>query len=148
MGRPIKRFMEKLAGVRYEFHPMVPLNQHSSKVSELALDIGIAPLADNPFNRHKSCIKYYEYAMTGAVTVASHVLPYSAEVPTTAKNKRESWKQKLEWALTVDREPVWHEQRDWVLTHRNIEKNVELWERVLAGESVEPVRTAEVALQT
>ena len=147
MGRPIKRFMEKLNGVRYEFHPMVPLSQHSAKVCDLKLDIGIAPLTDEPFNRHKSCIKYYEYAMTGAVTVASHVLPYSAEVPTTAKNTREAWKQKLEWALNVDREAVWREQRDWVLTHRNIEKNVELWEKVLAGESIDAVPAAEVALQ-
>jgi hypothetical protein len=147
LGRPIKRFMEKLAGVRYEFHPMVPLHEHSAKVCDLALDIGIAPLTDDPFNHHKSCIKYYEYAMSGAMTVASNVLPYSAEVPTVAKNTRESWKQKLEWAITVDREPVWREQREWVLAHRNIEKNVELWEKVLAGESIATVREPQAALQ-
>ena len=50
----------------------------------------------------------------------------------TAKNNREAWKQKLEWALNTDREPVWREQRDWVLEHRNIEKNVELWESAYA----------------
>jgi glycosyltransferase involved in cell wall biosynthesis len=146
LGKPIKRFMEKLSGIKYEFHPMVRLEEHSAKVCDLALDIGIAPLADNPFNRNKSCIKYYEYAMTGAVTIASHVLPYSAEVPTTAKNNRESWKHKLEWALNIDREPVWREQRDWVMTHRNIEKNVELWEQVFEGRSVVPAREPEAVL--
>jgi glycosyltransferase involved in cell wall biosynthesis len=133
LGRSIKHFMAKLSGIRYEFHPNVPLEQHAAKVCDLALDIGIAPLADEPFNHHKSCIKYYEYAMSGAVTVASHVLPYSTEVPFTAKNNREAWKQRLGAVLDADRETMWREQRDWVLAHRNIESNVALWERVLHG---------------
>jgi nucleoside 2-deoxyribosyltransferase len=72
--------------------------------------------------------------MSGAVTLASHVLPYSTEVPITAKNNRESWKRRLEELLQADRTKLWREQRDWVMTHRNIEKNVELWEQVLAGD--------------
>lgn len=133
LGRAIKHFMTKLSGIRYEFHPNVPVQEHARKVCELSLDIGIAPLTDDPFNHHKSCIKYYEYAMSGAVTVASHVLPYSEEVSITAKNSREAWKQKLEFVLDGDRASMWREQRDWVLSHRNIETTVELWERVLGG---------------
>jgi hypothetical protein len=74
--------------------------------------------------------------MSGAITVASHVSPYAEEVPITAKNKREAWIQKLEFALHADRERLWREQRDWVMTHRNIEKNVELWEQAFAGDSI------------
>jgi len=136
LGRSIKHFMEKLAGIRYEFHPNVPIQQHPQKVCELGLDVGIAPLLDDPFNRYKSCIKYYEYALSGAVTLASHVLPYSAEVPTTAKNNREAWKRKLEEVLQADRAKANREQREWVLTHRNIETNVELWEAALAGDQL------------
>ena len=138
LGKSIKRFLAELAGIRYEFHPMVELEKHSEKVCELALDIGIAPLVDDSFNQHKSCIKYYEYALSGAITVASRVLPYSAEVPITAKNSRQSWKDTLEPLLHVDsgadRGLPWRQQRDWVLTHRNIERNVELWEQVYRGE--------------
>ena len=146
LGRSIKHFMSKLEGIRYEFHPNVPIEEHASKVCELALDVGIAPLTDDPFNRSKSCIKYYEYAMSGAVTVASRVLPYSAEVPITAKNNRESWKQALTLVLDSDREKMWREQREWVLEHRNIERNVALWEAVLAGEPRENVWTFESTL--
>ncbi|MDP8988980.1 MAG: hypothetical protein M3N41_02715, partial [Acidobacteriota bacterium] len=134
LGRSIQHFMDKLTGIRYEFHPNVPLEQHPQKVCDLKLDVGIAPLLDDPFNRHKSCIKYYEYAMSGAVTLASRVLPYSAEVPMTAKNNRESWKRKLEEVLQADRPKLYREQRDWVLSHRNIEKTVDLWEQVFAGD--------------
>ncbi len=134
LGRSIKHFMAKLAGIRYEFHPNVPIDQHPAKVCDLRLDAGIAPLLDDAFNRNKSCIKYYEYAMSGAVTLASHVLPYSAEVSFTAKNNRDSWKRKLEELVQADRGKLLREQREWVLTHRNIEKNVELWEQTLAGD--------------
>jgi hypothetical protein len=134
LGRSIKLFMDKLSGIRYEFHPNVTLDKHPQKVCDLKLDVGIAPLLDDQFNRHKSCIKYYEYAMSGAVTLASHVVPYSSEVPITAKNNRESWKRKLEEILQADRAKLYREQRDWVLAHRNIEKNVELWEQMLAGD--------------
>ena len=132
LGRSIKHFMDKLSGIRYEFHPNVPIEQHPQKVCNLKLDVGIAPLLDDTFNRHKSCIKYYEYAMSGAITLASHVLPYSTEVPITAKNNRDSWKRRLEEVLQGDRAALWREQCDWVLTHRNIQKNVQLWEKALA----------------
>jgi len=134
LGKSIKRFLAELRGIRYEFHPTVELARHSEKVCELALDIGIAPLVEDSFNQHKSCIKYYEYALSGAVTVASRVLPYLVEVPITAKNSRQSWKDTIEQLLNTDREALCLEQRDWVLTHRNMARNVERWEQVYRGE--------------
>jgi len=134
LGKSIKRFLEELDGIQYEFHPMVEFGRHSEKVCELGLDIGIAPLVEDSFNQNKSCIKYYEYALSGAITVASRVLPYSAEVPITAKNNRQSWKANLEPLLDADRDLLWRQQRDWVLTHRNMERNVELWEQVYRGD--------------
>jgi hypothetical protein len=136
LGKAIRRFLDKMLEIRYEFIPNVPVNEHARKLCEVALDVGIAPLIDHSFNHYKSCIKHYEYAMSGAVTVASHVLPYSAEVPITAKNRRETWKEKLEYALTTDRARLLRTQRDWILEHRNMEKNVEMWERVILGEPV------------
>jgi len=133
-GKSVKRLLEKLAGIRYEFHPMVDVSEHSRRVCELALDIGIAPLVDDSFNRNKSCIKYYEYAMAGAVTLASHVLPYSEEVPITAKNNQARWRDQIEYLLRADRAALLSQQRDWVLTHRNMERNVELWEKAYAGD--------------
>ena len=106
----------------------------------LKLDIGIAPLLDNSFNRNKSCVKFYEYAMSGAVTLASNVLPYSTEVPTIAKNTRDWWRQKLEWMLGADREAMSRAERAWVMTHRNIETSVGLWESALTGNAVAAAR--------
>ena len=59
-------------------------------------------------------------------------------MPIAAKNSRQSWIETLEPLLRedgrADRDRLWREQRDWVLTHRNIERNVELWEQVYRGE--------------
>jgi phenylpyruvate tautomerase PptA (4-oxalocrotonate tautomerase family) len=134
LGKAMKHFLDKLARMSYEFHPMVSVDRHGQQVCDLALDIGIAPLVNDRFNSHKSCVKYYEYAMSGAVTLASHVVPYCEEVPITAKNNRQSWINKLEMLLTSDRQRLWKHERDWVLSYRNIERNVANWEQVYRGE--------------
>ncbi len=45
-------------------------------LNHLNIDIGLAPLATNEFNRGKSGIKYYEYAMVGAAGIYSALEPY------------------------------------------------------------------------
>ena len=42
------------------------------------LDIGIAPLQDNPYNRCRSDVKFLEYASRGVVPVLSSLTPYKA----------------------------------------------------------------------
>jgi len=142
LGRSVKRFKEKLEGIKYEFHPSVPVTQHADKLCDLRLDIGIAPLGDDRFNRNKSCIKFYEYAMAGAITVASQVTPYAEEVPITSKNNRDSWKCKLESAINGDREALWRTQRDWVMEHRNMQANVAMWESAYASIRSRELQTA------
>jgi glycosyltransferase involved in cell wall biosynthesis len=132
-GRAIHTFLRKTNGLPYEFHPFGPVNEYSSKICSLSLDIGVAPLARTDFNRHKSSIKYYEYAMSGAATVASDVLPYSDETPMLAENTRKAWVARLSELMDSDFRAVAAAQREWVLANRNIEHTVDLWEQVLCG---------------
>ena len=97
------------------------------------MDIGIAPLLDNKFNHSKSCIKFYEYAATNTVTLASKVLPYKNEVNYLAKNNPKDWYNKLE-RLIVDkpfRLRLLDEQRKWVRTNRLMSETVKSWERAI-----------------
>jgi glycosyltransferase involved in cell wall biosynthesis len=41
------------------------------------IDIGVAPLADIPFNHSKSNIKYLELSAIGVPTIATNITPYS-----------------------------------------------------------------------
>lgn len=102
--------------------PFMPPELHPLVLSKCDFDIGLAPLEDTTFNNGKSCIKFYEYAGVGTVTLASNVLPYSDEVNYTAKNTFDDWYKKLE-KLIVDedfREKILKEQQEWVKKNRSL----------------------------
>ena len=54
------------------------IEQYPTELGKLGLDIGIAPLRDNYFNRAKSNLKYLEYSALKIPTVASPVEPYGS----------------------------------------------------------------------
>lgn len=115
-------FYDRLKNLRMIHRPFAPPELHPIILSRASIDIGLAPLQDTEFNRHKSAIKFYEYAATGAVTLASDVGAYPHEMNYLAKNTHKDWVKKLE-RLIVDkefREKLYKEQHDWVYKHRNI----------------------------
>jgi len=126
---------EKLKRIKFIHIPFYPPELYPALLSDLDLDIGLAPLQDNKFNQSKSCIKMYEYTATGTPTLASNVLPYSNEVGYCAKNKYRDWYRKLE-KLIVDkdfREKLLSKQQKFVQENRDIKKIVELYEKTYKG---------------
>jgi len=84
------------------FHvPFYPPVMFPTLLASLNIDIGIAPLQDNEFNHSKSCVKFYEYAATGAATLTSKVLPYTKEVGYCAKNNVKDWVAKLKTGIYI-----------------------------------------------
>ena len=49
---------------------------YAARLPRLGLSIGLAPLADTPFNRVKSAVKWQEYTAAGAVSVCADLPPY------------------------------------------------------------------------
>jgi hypothetical protein len=118
-------FQELLGSLRelqYKHIPFQPLSAYFDLLPALDLEIGICPLLDTPFNRHKSALKFYEYAVTGSLTVASCVPPYAGEVSITVPNEAKAWCDVLERFLWD--EPARHRelerQRSFVLGERSI----------------------------
>lgn len=76
-----------------EFHSFVSIADYPKKMSELDLDIAIAPLEDNIFNRCKSNLRLLEYGAMGWPVVCSDVYPFSTSNPPVIKveNKKEAW---------------------------------------------------------
>jgi glycosyltransferase involved in cell wall biosynthesis len=101
------------------------------------MDIGLAPLYDNEFNHSKSCLKFYEYASMGTVTLASDVLPYNKEVGYCAKNNYKDWYDKLEKLLTDQkfREELGAKQSKWVEENRGLGNISMLWEKAFDSPS-------------
>jgi len=131
------KLYEKLEQMEYTHIKTVAYEKYRDKLSELNLDIGIAPLTDSRFNRSKSCLKFYEYSAVGTVTLASKVIPYTLEMDDSdlVKNRHDKWLSKLR-KLIVDaefRQKRLSEQEEWVRNNRDIEKVVKNWENVISN---------------
>lgn len=122
---------EQLKEIKWKQQPFVPIEKYNETLAKLNFDIGLCPLIDNRFNRSKSAIKFYEYAMAGTATLASKIPPYEGEVNYTAKNQYDKWKNKLKALVESKelRESITKEQREWVLSNRDIRNNIHLWEQ-------------------
>lgn len=99
MGQSFPGIFENIPKDRIEFHGFVNIETYPFFFKTLNLDIGIAPLEDNEFNRCKSEIKWEEYSALNIPTAASAVPPYSFAIDhgTTGflcKN-RDEWYQTL-----------------------------------------------------
>jgi hypothetical protein len=105
------------------------MERYFDALPALDLDLGLCPLVDAAFNRHKSAIKFYEYAVTGTMTVASRVVPYLDEVSVTVPDDTDAWSDAMEhWLLDERaRDEELERQRAFVLRERNIERLAERW---------------------
>ncbi len=63
-------------GTRLIYLEGIPFCFYYDRLVKLAPYIGIAPLYDCPFNDSKSNLKYLEYTLAGAATIATKVEPY------------------------------------------------------------------------
>jgi glycosyltransferase involved in cell wall biosynthesis len=113
--------------------PFQPVFDYFHSLGRLDADIAICPLLDTPFNRHRSALKFYEYAMAGSMTVASQVPTYASEVSVTVPNDPASWSDVLERYMRDEpaRERELERQRAYVLTERNVLTWSGRWAEVL-----------------
>jgi glycosyltransferase involved in cell wall biosynthesis len=130
------RFLEvarRLGAIRHHHVPFTDTAAFFRLLPSLDLDLGICPLLDTAFNRHKSANKFYEYAVTGSATLASRVTPYRDEVSATVPNETAEWCDALERYLRDERarDEELERQREYVLAERNIERLRERWAAAL-----------------
>ncbi|ONF45082.1 glycosyl transferase [Marinobacter lutaoensis] len=77
----------------HERHEGVEIQRYPSKLASLDLDLALAPLEDNLFNRCKSNLRLLEYGACGFPVVCSDVEPYRASgLPVTlVRNRYKEW---------------------------------------------------------
>lgn len=107
----------------------LPFNELPAAIARF--DIGIAPIADVPFNRSRSDIKLKEYAIAGVPWLASPIGPYAdlGERQGGRLVPDDRWHDELE-RLVVDaraRRKLGKRARKWALT-QTLEKNAGAWE--------------------
>ena len=67
--------------VRVEFHPGVSVHTYLDGIMALDLDLMLAPLEDNSFNRCKSNLRLLEAGSVGACVIAQDLPPYHLDKP-------------------------------------------------------------------
>lgn len=84
---------DKLRPFVAEVHEGIEISRYPQKLASLNLDLAIAPLEDNLFNRCKSNLRLLEYGACGYPVVCSDVEPYRAHgLPVTlVKNRFKDW---------------------------------------------------------
>lgn len=74
--RPSFKDWDKKQVKRVEFIDWFPLRHFPKKMAQLKVDIGLAPLADNMFNRAKSNLRWLEYSALKIPVICSPVEAY------------------------------------------------------------------------
>ncbi|BBT39276.1 Glycosyl transferases group 1 [Pseudomonas guariconensis] len=76
----------------HEFHQAVGIEQYPAKLASLNLDLGVAPLEDNFFNRCKSNLRLLEFGACGVPVICSDVEAYRGQLPVRrVDNRPEAW---------------------------------------------------------
>jgi glycosyltransferase involved in cell wall biosynthesis len=84
----------------HEFHVGVNIEQYPAKLAGLNLDLALAPLEDNLFNRCKSNLRLLEYGICGFPVICSDNLCYRGDLPVTrVQNRSRDWLQAIRMHL-------------------------------------------------
>lgn len=118
-----------------EFHKFVSISDYPKKMSDLDLDIAIAPLEDNIFNACKSNLRLLEYGAMGWPVVCSDVFPYRADAPPVLRceNSTAAWLEALR-SLIADaalRQRMGDDLHAWVNSRYRLAGLVGAWKESL-----------------
>ncbi|MCK0163756.1 glycosyltransferase [Marinobacter sp. S6332] len=119
-----------------EVHEGVDIALYPPKLASMNLDLAIAPLEDNLFNRCKSNLRLLEYGACGFPVVCSDVEPYRAHgLPVTrVKNRYKDWMDAIRMHLSdLDETARQGDElksvilRDWMLEGENLQQWLRAW---------------------
>jgi glycosyltransferase involved in cell wall biosynthesis len=125
---------EKLQPYIHEFHHYVSIAEYPKIMASLDLDIAIAPLVDNLFNRCKSNLRLLEYGAMGWPVVCSDVYPYRTDDPPVVRvaNDTLAWVQAIRTLYEPQvRQQLGQSLAKWVDERFRLIQWVEEWGKAL-----------------
>ncbi|MFW5451317.1 MAG: glycosyltransferase [Methylophagaceae bacterium] len=114
-----------------ESYPFVSIKEYPEKLASLNLDLAIAPLEVNEFNRAKSNLRIVEYGVLGWPVVCTDVLPYqSYDAPVTrVANEKQQWLNAIRAAISDPQalQAAGDNLRQWVLERFILQDHLQQW---------------------
>jgi glycosyltransferase involved in cell wall biosynthesis len=117
---------KRLATIKFEWVPYTEFTMYPSVLTNMALDIGLCPLKETPFNKCRSACKAMEYTLAGALAIASDVEAYRND-DNSIKVKDNEWEEVLTHYIQSP-EGRAHEHAKhlkWTQENRNIDTQYE-----------------------
>jgi glycosyltransferase involved in cell wall biosynthesis len=117
---------------------MVPFDRYPAALNGLGLDLAIAPLAVNDFNRCKSHLKLLEYGVLGIPVVAADLEPYrGSPAPLARPGDPDDWIAKILEMIENEekRLSVGRRLRSWVAGNHMCRHRRSEWMNVLGIEN-------------
>lgn len=123
-----------------EIHDAVPFHEYPERLAALDLDLALAPLVDNAFNRCKSALKVIELGALGVPVIASDLRPYRDTHAILVADDARAWNAAIdEWAFDFERcRAKGNELRAWVLASHRLSQRAPLWMNALEFEHAGP----------
>jgi hypothetical protein len=124
----------------HEYHSFVSLDEYPEKMASLDLDLAIAPLEVNEFNRAKSNLRLLEYGMLGWAVICTDIYPYQTNNPpvVTVENTKEAWLAAI-LEVTVGLEELKEqgmELKNWVTTNYSLNEVSVQWYQALTADGI------------
>jgi glycosyltransferase involved in cell wall biosynthesis len=123
----------------YRYVPWVDPLVFDRRKAAWPIDIGLAPLVRNQFNLGKSDVKFLEYTMAGAATVASNIEVYSRAIRHGETGLLAgSWQEMLDCVRTLSKDRKLRDElaanaAQYVREERVIEKHADEWREAITG---------------
>lgn len=89
-----------------QYFPGVKVQEYLPALNKMNLDVAVAPLVDNEFNRCKSNLKLIEFGAVGVPVICSKVYPYSNSPGFLITPGKRQWKDWLEAIHAYDNDEV------------------------------------------
>ena len=117
--------------------PLVSFENFYQMLSQVDVDIGLAPVTYIPFNKSKSNLKFLEYTAVGAATVASNFGPYKDTI-THGENglladSPQEWTTAIEFLLNNEKERLRlvKNAKKLLMEEYDLTVNYKLWENAI-----------------
>ncbi len=126
------KLANSLQGIKYTHLKAVPYSQYHRALSNINIDIGLAPIIDTHYNRCRSAIKFYQYASVNTITLASSCYPYGNECNLLAENDSAGWVGQLRSLLNDHSSfaSILADQQNYVFNQRVFDGSLEHYQPI------------------
>jgi len=112
-----------------ESHPGVPPHEYLPLLMRQDLELVLAPLEDNSFNKAKSNLRLIQAGAIGAAVIASPIGPYTRDNPPVfayATTPEEFEAKIREWIALPEKKKIWHRarMRNWAKKSYGVKNNI------------------------